>query len=180
MDPRSLPGFLGTAASRASDISLVAYVLLIVPAMLLGYAYARRKVYANHQLVMSAVVIINWVIIAYLMAVRYAAGVAPRLPGELGRPGVFLPTIHLVTGLLAQIIATILMAQMWLGPLVRFRLEPIKPWMRLTLTLWLITAILGISIYLTWFGVPFSKAQGTIATPPPGTPIATPEVTSSR
>jgi uncharacterized membrane protein YozB (DUF420 family) len=175
MDLRTAPGFLGTAASRASDLSLLAYIFLIVPSMLIGFRYARRQNFAMHQLVMTGIVIFNWILIAYLMVASYMGGVAPKLPDGLNQPAYLLPSVHLVTGLTAQIIGTILAAQMWLGPIMPFRLEPIKNWMRLTLTLWLVTATLGFATYVTWYGVPFSSRRGANPLSTPG-PVATEDV----
>jgi uncharacterized membrane protein YozB (DUF420 family) len=174
MDLRTAAGFLGTGASRASDLSLLAYIFLIVPSMLLGFRYARRQIFAVHQLVMTGIVLVNWILIAYLMAVSYSGAVAPKIPAGLSQPVYLLPSVHLVIGLTAQIIGTILVAQMWLGPLMPFRLEPIKHWMRLTLALWLITAVLGVATYVTWYGVPFGRRLDRSPFEPP--PVATEEV----
>ena len=43
MDPRLQPGLLGTGASLLADLTLLAYLLLIVPGMLAGFVFARRK-----------------------------------------------------------------------------------------------------------------------------------------
>ncbi len=114
MDPRTTTGFLGTGASIASDIALLAYIFLIVPSMLMGFRYARRQICAVHQLVMTGIVAFNWILIAYLMVVSYSAGVATKVPEGLNQPVYLLPTVHLLIGLLAQILGTILVAQMWL------------------------------------------------------------------
>src|SRR5258708_19242945 len=148
MDPRVGTGFLGTEASLASDIALLAYILLIVPGMIGGFILARRKNYFYHELMMTSIVLINWFIIAYLMVYSYNLTIAPKIPAHLGEFGYLLPTIHLITGLIAQILGTILVLQLWLGPLWRFPLDPFKRWMRLTLFFGLITAPLAVLIYL--------------------------------
>jgi uncharacterized membrane protein YozB (DUF420 family) len=151
MDPRISSGFLGTEASLASDIALVAYILLIVPGMIGGFVLAHRTKYFYHQLIMTSIVLVNWLLIAYLMMYSYSLTIAPKLPANLGQVGYLLPTIHLITGLAAQLLGTTLVLQLWLGPLWPLRLEPFKRWMRLTLVLWLITAALGIIYYLTTY-----------------------------
>ncbi len=148
MDPRISTGFLGTEASFASDVALLAYILLIVPGMIGGFILARRSNYFYHQLLMTSIVIINWVIIAYLMVYSYNLTIAPKIPERLGQVGYLLPTVHLITGLAAQLLGTNLVLQFWLGPLWPLRLEPYKRWMYATLVLWLITAALGIIYYL--------------------------------
>jgi zona occludens toxin (predicted ATPase) len=92
---------------------------------------------------------------------------------------------------LAQLIATILVIRMWFeNSLPRaLRFEPIKPWMRLTLALWLITAILGIAIYVTWYIIkpwPATTPSGDVpaftatedATPDGAIGESTPEATA--
>jgi uncharacterized membrane protein YozB (DUF420 family) len=154
MDPRTAQGFLGTGASLMADISLLGYIFLLVPAMLVGFSFARRHLFVpHHKATMTTITLVNWGIILYLMMNSYRQGVAPNVPQGLNYAVYLLPTVHLVTGGLAQLIATILVIRMWfenvLPPVLRF--EPIKPWMRLTLGLWLVTAALGVSIYVTWY-----------------------------
>lgn len=154
-DLRAVPGFLGTGASRASDISLVAYLFILIPLMLVGFMYARALNFNRHKAVMTIVTLANWFIILYLMAVSYAGAVP--FYSENDPQKLVVPTIHLVTGLVAQILATVSLIRMWFERSlpVSLKYEPIKPQMRLTLALWLITALLGISIYVSWYGVPF-------------------------
>ncbi len=174
MDPRAVAtGFLGTGASLAADIALLAYIFLIVPGMLVGFRFARRQKFApHHKLTMTTITLVNWAIILYLMAVSYSRTVAANVPQGLNQPFFLSPTIHLLTGLTAQIIGSILVLRMWLENVLppRLRFEPIKPWMRLTLGLWLVTATLGVITYLIWYGVPFTGGKGgtpnEAATPP--------------
>jgi uncharacterized membrane protein YozB (DUF420 family) len=153
MDPRLSPGFLGTGASLAADLSLLAYIVLLVPGMLVGFSFARRHLFVpHHKLTMTTITLVNWGIILYLMLNSYRLAVAPDVPRNLNQIGALLPSLHLLTGAAAQIIATILVIRMWFENSLpsSLRFEPIKPWMRLTLALWLVTAALGISIYVTW------------------------------
>lgn len=170
MDPRAVAtGFLGTGASLAADVALLAYIFLIVPAMLVGFRFARRQMFVpHHKLTMTTITLVNWAIILYLMAVSYSRSVAANIPQGLNQPFFLSPTIHLLTGLTAQIIGSILVLRMWLENVLppRLRFEPIKPWMRLTLGLWLVTATLGVITYLIWYGVPFAGGKG-------GTPAET-------
>lgn len=203
MDIRTAAGFLGTKAYLGADITLVAYLLMIVPGMILGFIFARRKLFVpHHKYMMTTIVIVNWVLIAVIMSVSYRNFVAPSVPDKLNDPGILTPSVHLLFGGLAQILGTILVIRMWFEyRLPRFlRFEPIKPWMRLTLACWLIAATLGVLTYINWYGVPFMGAPAdttTVATPeatpeataeatgeatveaqPEGTPEATPEATA--
>jgi uncharacterized membrane protein YozB (DUF420 family) len=153
MDLRMQPGILGTEASLLSDLTLLAYILLIVPGALLGYYFARRKLYEpHHKWLMTAITLVNWVLILFVMLAAYA-NAASQITTEFEPPDLLLPTLHLITGGMAQILATYLVIRMWFGNRLpeRFRIERIKAPMRATLALWLATAVLGAAIYLTWY-----------------------------
>jgi uncharacterized membrane protein YozB (DUF420 family) len=148
------PGFLGSSASAASDVSLIAYILFIIPMMLIGFMFARRKMFEpHHKLVMTFITLFNWVVIIYLMLTSYREGVLPNLPQNLADPRVALPTIHLVTGALGQFTATYLVIRMWFERQLPSALKVIfiKRYMRFTLSMWLVTAVLGVLIYVIWY-----------------------------
>ncbi|MBX3085340.1 MAG: hypothetical protein KF716_27145 [Anaerolineae bacterium] len=193
MDPRTMQGFLGTGAPLLQDITVLGYIILMIPAMLIGFSFARRHLFVpHHKYVMTSITLVNWAIIIYLMLASYRENVSHNVPQGLNYAVYLLPTLHLITGGLAQLIATVLVIRMWFeNSLPRaLRFEPIKPWMRLTLALWLITALLGISIYVTWYVIKPWPATTTPnngdtpsitateeATPDSGTIEATPEAT---
>lgn len=180
MDLRAQLGFLGTGASLLADLTLLAYIFLIVPAMLVGFYFARRKRFEpHHKWTMTTITLVNWALIAFLMATSYAQAVAPEVPAGLDRPPILLPTLHLFTGAIAQLLATYLLARMWLerGLPGWMKIRRIKPYMRATLGLWLVTAGLGIAIYFTWYsaGTATAGAMEPALTPEASSPITTPE-----
>lgn len=148
-------GFLGTGASMMSDIVLVAYLFLLLPGMLLGFYFARRKMYEpQHKITMTAVVIVNWVFIFMLMFGSYREGVLPYLTAEFaGDVRVALPTLHAITGGIAQLLATYLAIRMWFEKVLPswIKVKRIKRYMRFTLAMWIITIVLGALIYVTWY-----------------------------
>ncbi|NWF70650.1 MAG: hypothetical protein HXY40_16320 [Chloroflexi bacterium] len=165
------PGFLGTGATLVSDLSLLAYILLIVPAMIVGFIFARRKMFEpQHKLTMTTITLVNWLIIAFLMAVRYAqaASASPR------DASLILPTIHLAFGGTAQLLATYLVIRMWFENQLPawFKVRRIKRYMRATLALWFITAALGIGTYFAWYVADSATSGGTV-------PAATEEATTA-
>ncbi|MCA9905194.1 MAG: hypothetical protein KC547_15165 [Anaerolineae bacterium] len=192
MDLRMQPGFLGTGASMLADLTLLAYILLLVPAMLIGFFYARRKRFdSHHKPIMTAITLVNWLLIIFLMFVSYQQGVLPSLSQNLNNPRYLLPTLHLVIGGLAQIVATYLVIRMWFEKQLPgwFKVSNIKRFMRFALAGWLIAALLGIAIYVTWYAAstpsdpaaPVSAESTPEATPevtPDAAPEATPEVTA--
>jgi uncharacterized membrane protein YozB (DUF420 family) len=152
----------------SSLITLLAYLFILVPLMLLGFYFARRKMFnPHHKLVMTSVVILNWIFIGIVMIRSYANGVAPQLPENIGQIENLLPTIHLITGGIAQLLATYLIVLMWTEntPLAWMAIVPtrnIKPLMRTTLALWLITVLLGFGIYAVWNSPTAEAGNGTI------------------
>jgi uncharacterized membrane protein YozB (DUF420 family) len=188
MDPRLQPGFLGTGASLMSDLSLLAYILLIVPAMVVGFVFARRKLFRPyHKYTMMTITIVNWVIIAFLMVFSYSRGVVPGLPQSIGQPPIFIPTIHLLLGGSAQFLATYAVLRMLREEsqvraakargdknVSRFYFKNAKPTMRLTLTLWLLTAAFGVITYFTFY----TRRGVNASAPPAATPAVTPALTA--
>lgn len=175
MDPRLQPGFLGTGASLMADFTLLAYIFLLVPGMIVGFVFARRKMFEPyHKLTMTTIMLVNWALILFLMVVSYSRAVAPEVPQGLNQAFYLLPTIHLITGGIAQIVATYLVIRMWFENVLPdwFKVKNIKRPMRFTLAMWLITAALGIGIYFTWYAADPATAQDA---PPP---VATAEINS--
>jgi uncharacterized membrane protein YozB (DUF420 family) len=210
MDPRLQPGFLGTGASLMSDLSLLAYVLLIIPAILVGFVFARRKLFRPyHKWTMRGITVFNWVLILFLMQVKYREGVVPGIPQFIGQPAIFLPTIHLLFGAVAQILATYNIYRMYREDsqvkaakargekgqaLSKYYFTNAKTFMRVTLTLWLITALFGIITYFSFYtrrpgqavtvtpavtAEPGATAEPGSTPEPPAGQDATPEATAA-
>lgn len=162
-------GFLGTGATFGADLNLLLFLLLLVPLMLIGFRYARRKRFQSHKYVMTAVTLLNWVLIALIMVVSYNDNVRPGLPDHLKHAFFLDPTVHALVALTAQFLATFLVIRMWFEKRLPKRLlvQNFKPWMRLTLGLWLVSATLGVVTYDEWYlnpskvVVPAPGADGT-------------------
>lgn len=158
-------GFLGTGATMMSDIVLLCYLFLMLPGMLLGFYFARRKKFVpHHKLTMTGVVILNWIFIVVLMFGSYRGGVLPYLNAQFaGDVRVALPTLHAITGGIAQLLATYLVIRMWFEKVLPkwVMVKRIKRYMRFTLAMWIITVLLGVLIYVTWY----------VGAPRPGTQI---------
>ncbi|GAB4515503.1 MAG: hypothetical protein OHK0046_19160 [Anaerolineae bacterium] len=166
MNLRTDPGFMGTDALLISDLTLIAYIFILVPLMLVGFSYARRKMFEpHHKMVMTTITLLNWVLILFVMAVSYTDVVLPNVPDRMNERFYLLPTLHLITGATAQLLATYLVARMWLPLPGWLKIKRIKTPMRITLTLWITTALLGIILYLTWYNAPASAGDGDSLSP---------------
>lgn len=174
-DWRITEGFLGTGASRMADLTLVAYIFLLIPLMVIGFAFAvRKKFVPNHQVTMTAVLIFNWGLILFIMAASFDSSVRPNVPDGLDERLYVLPFIHFLFGFAAQVLGTYLVIRMWFeDELPAFlKIKKIKTPMRLTLAFWLVAATLGIATYVTWYDVGGSSADSDEIAPD-----ATPEIT---
>jgi len=192
------PGFLGTGASLLADITLLLYILVIVPSILVGWVFARRNMHRpQHRNVMIGITILNWVLIVTLMIVAYRFDVADNITTQPTTLRYLLPTLHAVLGLPAQLLATYVVIRMVIEDtqvaqakrrgetgktLSRYWFKQAKPIMRLTLGLWLATAALGIVTYVIRYNVLPSGAAGDavapIATEEVLTPVETLEITA--
>ena len=76
-----------------NDLVLLAYIFLIVPAMLVGYFFARRKMFEPyHKITMTVITIVNWLLIIFVMLVTYRY-VIPEIPAHLtNQANVLIPT----------------------------------------------------------------------------------------
>ena len=169
------PGFLGTGATLLADISLVAYVLLILPGMLAGLILARRgKHRPHHKYLMITVTGVNWVLIIFLMAVTFFADVAGNVGSQPGNARYLVPAVHTLFGLPAQILATFIVIRMLIEDrsvarakargeqdMQKYWFKRAKPIMRLTLALWLVTATFGVVTYLVRYDVVQIGSPGT-------------------
>jgi uncharacterized membrane protein YozB (DUF420 family) len=159
-----------------SDYVLIAYIFVLVPLMLVGFAYARRKMFEpNHKLVMTTITISNWFLIGLVMVVSYSHIVEPEIKaGTINKAYVLVPTLHAAAGLIAQLVATYLVIRMWFENILPewIKVKNIKRYMRFTLAMWLITAALGLGV---WFS--FYQAFRTGTSDPNATPAATVEAT---
>jgi uncharacterized membrane protein YozB (DUF420 family) len=166
LEPR---GFLGTGASLLADVTLLVYVLLLVPGMLVGFGFARSKKFRpHHKSTMITITALNWILIIFLMLAAYRFDVAPNINEQPGNTRYLIPAIHGVIGLVAQLMATYAVYRMvredtlvkrgkargeTKEQLSRYWFTNAKPWMRVTLLLWLATALLGILNYLIRYEV---------------------------
>lgn len=160
-------GFLGTGASLASDLTLVAYLLLIIPGMLAGFYFARSGRHRpNHKWTMILITVVNFVLIVGLMMFAYRYDVAGNIGSQPTNFRYLMPTIHALFGFPAQILALIIVINMLREDsavaaakkrgetdLSKYWWKRAKPVMRLTLALWLITATFGVVSYLIRYDV---------------------------
>ncbi len=182
MNPYLQPsGFLGTGASLLADITLLAYVLLIVPGIIAGFVFARRgKHRPHHKRTMITITVVNWLLIIFLMLFAYSYDVVGNIAAQPSNARYLMPTIHGILGLLAQVLATYVIFRMLREDsqvaaakargekgqqLSKYWFKNAKIVMRLTIVLWLLTALLGVFNYLIRYDIlpSFASNRGTPA-----------------
>lgn len=139
-------GILGTSASLWSDLSLISVVILAALATF-GAVRAHQKRFSTHCPVMAVAALANWVPVLLLMIPRWFQ-VVMRSESMLSGPLVTVPIGHGVLGLVTQLLMTYTVTRMyWLK-----QLPPASPiWlMRITLGLWMLTAIGGVAVYVLY------------------------------
>lgn len=161
MDYLNPPGFLGTGASLLADVTLLAYVFLILPAMVAGYVFARTDRHRpHHRNTMMAITFVNWVLIAWLMLAALNFDVIANVGTQPNNARYIFPAIHALLGLTAQGLATYAVIRMVMEDtqvaaarrrgeedVSRYWFKSAKPVMRIVLLLWFVTATLGILSY---------------------------------
>lgn len=144
-------GFLGTAAPRVADVTLLCE--LGMGLVLLAGAYlARVRRYRLHAACQSVVVILNLGLIAVTMIPSFQLSVLPKLPGKLGKPYYALATTHAALGSVAELggLYILLAAGTNLLP-GRLRIARYRFWMRTVLLIWWIVLLLGVATYARWY-----------------------------
>lgn len=170
MNPYLQPsGFLGTGASLLADLTLLAYVLLIVPGMIAGFVFARRgKHRPHHKATMITITVVNWLLIIFLMLAAYRFDVIGNIAAKPTNARYLMPTIHAVLGVPAQLLATYVVFRMLREDsqvaaakargekgqmLSKYWFKNAKSFMRITIVLWLLTALLGVFNYLIRYDI---------------------------
>ena len=140
-------GFLGTQADIWSDLSFTTTILFGLIGIF-GGLQAHRKKFSTHCPVMAAAALLSWLPILFVMVPTWIN----LIQGEVTlADGIFssVPIVHGIIGGITQLLLTYTVTRMyWIDTL-----PPKKPlWlMRIAITIWLITILGGIGVYLISF-----------------------------
>jgi uncharacterized membrane protein YozB (DUF420 family) len=145
--------FLGTAAPRAADMTLLTESVMGL-ALIMGTMLARRGWYRAHGWCQSIVVLLNLVVIAAYMVPSFRRQVVPAIPADLGDSGYILAVAHGAAGLMAELLAlyVLLVAGTNILP-QRLRFTRYRLWMGATLALWWLVLVLGVATYVRWYAL---------------------------
>lgn len=144
------PGFLGTSANFAADMTLV-LSLIVAGILTAGFILARRQRYGAHRIFQTVGVTLNAILVLWMMILPFRDFIAPGLPARLGERFFGVTTLHAVLGAAALIFGVFVMlrANGLMPGFLRFR--DYRTFMRVSYTLYLLATAVGIFVYLTWF-----------------------------
>jgi uncharacterized membrane protein YozB (DUF420 family) len=146
------PGFLGTNANFAADMTLL--VSMIVAILLtMGVVLAVKGRYQAHRWTQTTAAILNAILILWMMVLPFRDFVARDFLGQ--RPPYFytVTTLHAVTGFVALLFGLFVVLRgnnfILIPKFLRF--NNYKLFMRISYVLYMLATLLGIWVYVTWF-----------------------------
>lgn len=144
------PGFLGTSANFAADMTLL-LSLLVAASLTIGFVLARRRDYKTHRVIQTAAASTNAVLVLWMMILPFRDFVAPGIPARLGERFYAVTSLHAVVGASALLLGlfVVLRANGLMPEALRFR--NYKSFMRVSYALYMAATLIGIAVYLTWF-----------------------------
>lgn len=145
------PGFLGTSANFAADMTLVMSALVAVT-LTIGAVLAVKGNYKAHRWFQTTGVVVNVILVLWLMILPFRDFVAaPNNPGMLPLSAILTTRIHAAVGIVAFLFGTFVMLRgngLMIKPL---RFNNYKAYMRVAYVLYMTTTLIGLFVYITWF-----------------------------
>jgi len=145
------PGFLGTSANWAADMTLLMSALVAL-LLTIGVVLAVRGQYRAHRWFQTGAATLNAVLVLWLMILPYRDFVvAPNNPGLLPLPAIATTRIHAAVGALALVFGlyVTLSANKLMPKFLRF--SNYKAFMRVAYALYMLATLIGLFVYITWF-----------------------------
>lgn len=144
------PGFLGTGAPLASDLSLVTMILSL-GLFTFGRHLALTHHYQAHQRVQTVGVILTAVVAVGFMLNSFTTHILPGIPSKLLEGDYGVSTLHAFIGATAVLggIFMVLRGNNLVPAPLRF--SNYRPFMRATYALFAIATLLGIVVYALVF-----------------------------
>jgi uncharacterized membrane protein YozB (DUF420 family) len=144
------PGFLGTHANFAADMTL-ALMILIGGLLTLGFYMARRKRYEIHRWIQTTAVILNSILVLWLMVLPFRDFVVRDQGGPRQTFFYVITIIHAAIGAVAFLLGVFITLRANGLMLKPFRFSNYKLFMRTAYVLYLLAILAGIFVYITWF-----------------------------
>lgn len=144
------PGFLGTNANFAADMTLT-LSLLVVILFSIGFYLARKGRYDTHKWVQTGGALLNIILVLWLMLLPYRDFILRDSGGP--REAIFyrVTSLHALVGLCAFLFGNFVVLRGHNLMPQKLRFNNYKPFMRTAYGLYLATTCLGLWTYFTWF-----------------------------
>ena len=146
------PGFFGTNANMAADLTL-SMSLLVMLILSFGFYLARKGRYEGHKWVQTSGVLFNVVLVLWIMLLPYRDFILRDQGGPREPIFYYVTMLHAGVGLLAFLLGNfvVLRAHKLVPKALQF--NNYKLFMRTAYTLYFLTTLLGISVYYVWYVV---------------------------
>ncbi|OGO29092.1 MAG: hypothetical protein A2136_10515 [Chloroflexi bacterium RBG_16_54_11] len=144
------PGFLGTRATLRSDLTLV---LTLMTALLftIGFILARRKQFTGHRWVQTTAVISNTLVVFVSMVPSFIIYILPGIPKKFGEGDYAVTTLHAVLGTISMLFGVFVMLRGHELVPQALKFTNYKPFMRLAYSLYMLSTLGGVIIYIIIF-----------------------------
>ncbi|HEY4718772.1 MAG TPA: DUF420 domain-containing protein [Anaerolineales bacterium] len=144
------PGFFGTKANMAADLTL-SLSLLVMLLFSLGFYLAVKGRYETHKWVQTSGAVLNVALVLWMMLLPYRDFILRDQGGPREQAFYTVTMLHAVVGLLAFVLGNFVVLRGHKLVPNSLRFQNYKLFMRTAYSLYLVTTLLGISVYFTWF-----------------------------
>jgi len=138
-------GFLGTQAHWTSDLNLIVQIGLLV-ILVAGLVLAKKRKLTVHHTWMTAIVIVNAVMIIAIMNPAFFR-LLPFAWRRLGAAGPTVLWLHAFVASAAELMGVYAVLSMRMDMPESWRLRNPKWYMRITFTLWALALLGGVALY---------------------------------
>jgi uncharacterized membrane protein YozB (DUF420 family) len=153
------PGFLGTNANFAADMTLAISVIVAI-LFTVGVVMAVRGRYEIHRWIQTTAAVLNAILVLWMMVLPFRDFIIKDFMGP--RPAIFyyVTSTHALAGFFGLVLGLFVVLRANNFPLIpkALRFNNYKLFMRISYALYMLATLLGIWVYVTWFV--------TIANPP--------------
>ena len=144
------PGFLGTHANRAADITLV-IMLFVAGLFSLGVMLARRRHFLAHRWVQTSAVTLNLIMVLWMMVLPFRDFILRDKGGPRPLNFYTVASLHALVGVVG-ILFGVFVALRGNGLVPKaLQFNNYKLFMRIAYGFYMGVTLLGLWVYLTWF-----------------------------
>jgi uncharacterized membrane protein YozB (DUF420 family) len=148
------PGFLGTPANFAVDMTLIAMILMGV-IFTIGVFLARAGKYEAHRWFQTTGTLINLLFVSWMMFLPFAYEIAPGIPERLNEPFIWVTSLHGIVGIIGYTFGAFVTLRgnfgkrAWFPKALAF--NNYKLFMRIAYGFYMGAMFLGFAVYYVWF-----------------------------